>query len=128
MKDQGENRTSKIPLTYGGSWQVNWVLQSNTTAVFLVDLEHAKLELDMEQTTISGTNIQQEIFPSYLKVLCTILGQTDVNFSKGKVHPFWYGYAMRERAPFKEDIDKWFDLKPYDNSFRITCIHMYVAG
>ena len=34
-------------------------------------------------------------------------GQTDLHFSKESAHPSWYCYAMRENAPFKENVDKW---------------------
>ena len=34
-------------------------------------------------------------------------GETDLHFSKEGVYPSWYGYAVREKAPFKEHIDKW---------------------
>ena len=37
-----------------------------------------------------------------------ITGQTDVHYSKEGVYPSWFGYAMREKAPFKEHIDKWY--------------------
>ena len=40
------------------------------------------------------------------------LGQTDLHYSKEGVFPQSYGYAMRDKAPFKEHIDKWFDSKP----------------
>ena len=36
-----------------------------------------------------------------------IPGQTDLHLSKETMHPSWCGYAMRENAPFKENIDKW---------------------
>lgn len=35
------------------------------------------------------------------------IGQTDIHFSKEAVYPSWYGYAMRDKAPFKESVDKW---------------------
>ena len=36
------------------------------------------------------------------------IGQCDLQFSKEGVYPSWYGYAMRDKAPFKESVDKWF--------------------
>ena len=35
-------------------------------------------------------------------------GQTDIHFSKEEIYPQWFAYAMREKAAFKEIIDKWY--------------------
>ena len=42
----------------------------------------------------------------------TLAGQTDIHFSKEGIYPSFWGYAMRKKAPFKEDIDKWFVKMP----------------
>ena len=44
---------------------------------------------------------------NFIPVHSYFTGQTDIHYSKEGVFPRWKGYAMRERAPFKEDIDRW---------------------
>ena len=46
-----------------------------------------------------------------------LIGQTDLHFSREGMYPSWYGYVMRQKAPFKEDIDKWY-------KFSSDCTHM----
>ena len=50
-----------------------------------------------------------------------ITGQTDIHFSKEGVYPSWFGYAMREKAPFKEHIDKW-DEFSNDELLSFACV------
>ena len=40
----------------------------------------------------------------------SLTGETDLHFSKDRIYPHWFCYAMRERAPYKELINKWFEL------------------
>ena len=40
----------------------------------------------------------------------SLTGETDLHYSKDRIYPHWFCYAMRERAPYKELINKWFEL------------------
>ena len=35
-------------------------------------------------------------------------GETDLHISRETIRPGWWGYAMRENAPFRGTINKWF--------------------
>ena len=34
------------------------------------------------------------------------VGESDLHFSKEAVHPTWYCYIMREKAPYADQINK----------------------
>ena len=52
------------------------------------------------------------------------IGQTDFRHSKEAVYPSWYGFAMRDKAPFKESVDKWY-LAP---KFKVLVIQPIFSG
>ena len=59
-----------------------------------------------------------------MKLNC-LLGETNFHFSKEGVHPSWFCYALRDKAPFKEEIDKWFTwfkcASPHNFNIHYVC-------
>ena len=52
-------------------------------------------------------------------------GETDIHISRETIRPGWWGYAMRENAPFRDTINKWFG---FSKSFKVVSYSADVSG
>ena len=47
------------------------------------------------------------VIPHSITIFTTyFVGESDLHFSKEAVHPTWYCYIMREKAPYADQINK----------------------
>ena len=112
MDEQGHNRTYNEYKNWKGKRGIsrhfyNWAVLSATPVVWITEIDSGKLNAGITETTLSGSEESNYTGSSAQQMTC-ISGQSDIRYSKEGIFPSWMGYPMRERAPYKTNVDKWF--------------------
>ena len=112
MDEQGYNRTYTEYKKWKGLRGIsrpfyNWAVLSATPVVWITEIDSGKLNAGITETTLSGSEELNHTGCPAQQMTC-ISGQSDIRYSKEGIFPSWFGYPMREKAPYKENVDKWF--------------------
>ena len=104
MKAQDPNVTFSTPKL---SHAIERVLKSETQVVKISEIDGTMLKTRISHTTSSGGIYSHSYKKTTFLISYEIAGESDLHFSSEGVYPSYLGYALRERSPFIDNINKW---------------------
>ena len=106
MNLQHPNKTFSTPRLSDATERV---LASQSPIVKISEIDVTRLKFEMSHTTASGTGTALGYLGvCYYSLSKYATGECDLHISREGVYPSWFGYAMRESAPFIDNINRWF--------------------